>query len=188
MFRLPAFLLLALMAATPAIAQEEATGADQEKQDKKAEVLAALDLPKKAKALRDKGVAGAEVKEAIREARKKKLGAKRTKKLLEAAEESVDENGPVDNFGAFVRQKLDEGLRGKELAAAIKAEHAARGKGKGWRPKKGKDDPKKGKPDAAGKGAGKGKKPSSEEESDESDDAGPDSGKGKGHSKKGGGR
>lgn len=41
------------------------------------------------------------------------------------------ENGPVDNFGAFVQSQLAAGLRGRELAAAIHAEHAARGKGPG---------------------------------------------------------
>ncbi|MEN8148863.1 MAG: hypothetical protein ABFS86_03515, partial [Planctomycetota bacterium] len=161
MIRRLAVLLLVAFIALPAMAQDEAkdtakdaakdaadtakdaveketadTAKEEEKKAKRAEVLAALDLPKKAKALREKGVDKEELKQALREARKKKMKAKDTKELLEAAEDSVDENGPVDNFGAFVRKKLDEGLRGKELAKAIKAEHKARGKGKGWRPKK----------------------------------------------------
>ncbi|HEY9426122.1 MAG TPA: hypothetical protein VIR34_03135 [Gemmatimonadaceae bacterium] len=43
------------------------------------------------------------------------------------------ENGPVDNFGAFVQSQVAAGLRGRDLAAAIRAEHAARGKGPGAR-------------------------------------------------------
>jgi hypothetical protein len=39
------------------------------------------------------------------------------------------ESGPVDNFGAFVQSQLAAGVRGRDLAAAIRAEHAARGKG-----------------------------------------------------------
>ena len=44
---------------------------------------------------------------------------------------AIDEHGPTDNFGAFVQSKLDQGLRGRELSDAIRAEHAAHGKGKG---------------------------------------------------------
>jgi len=51
--------------------------------------------------------------------------------VFEEANTSVREHGPVDNFGAFVQSRLREGLRGRELAAAIRAEHAAHGKGKG---------------------------------------------------------
>jgi len=43
---------------------------------------------------------------------------------------SAEEHGPVDNFGAFVKSKLAEGLRGRDLADAIAIEHKVRGKGK----------------------------------------------------------
>src|SRR5687767_15243513 len=43
------------------------------------------------------------------------------------------EHGPVDNFGAFVQSQLAQGKRGRELAAAIRAEHARSGKGNAGR-------------------------------------------------------
>jgi len=199
MFKKWAVLLLVGLIAVPAFAQDEAADAkkEKEKQAKRAEVLAALDLPKKAQALRKKGVDKEELKQAIREARKKKLKPKEAKELLEAAEASVDENGPVDNFGAFVQKKLEEGLRGKELAAAIKAEHKARGKGKGWRPKKDKPDKAKDKPDKAKdkpdrdkdeKGHEPEKGEEDEHEDDDDSDEGHGKGKGRGKQGKGGDR
>jgi hypothetical protein len=95
------------------------------------EILAAAELPRKAQALRDKGVDRAEVRKAIEATKERRLEARERRELLEAAARAVDEHGPVDNFGAFVRTQLDKGLRGRELAAAIRAEHQARGKGKG---------------------------------------------------------
>lgn len=121
----PAF--LALIAAS-AFAQE----AEGDKASRREEILAALDLPAAAQSLRDKGVDKEGVKEAIGAAKGKGLKAKEARGLMKDAEGAVDEHGPVDNFGAFVKGKLDSGLRGRELAAAIKAEHAARGKGKGY--------------------------------------------------------
>jgi hypothetical protein len=49
------------------------------------------------------------------------------KDVLDEERGDVREHGPIDNFGAFVQSKLDAGLRGRDLAAAIRAEHEARG-------------------------------------------------------------
>jgi hypothetical protein len=94
-------------------------------------VLKASRLPKKAHEVRTKGVPDADVKDAIRAGKSKGLKAGEMADVADAHARSVDEHGPTDNFGAFVRSKLDEGLRGRELAAAIRAEHARNGKGKG---------------------------------------------------------
>lgn len=91
----------------------------------------AADLPVLAHELRGQGVPDGDVGKAIAAAKGKGLKAEEAADVLEEADKDVKEHGPVDNFGAFVQSKLDEGLRGKELAAAIKAEHVAKGKGKG---------------------------------------------------------
>jgi len=51
--------------------------------------------------------------------------------LFAEENDAIRKHGRIDNFGAFVQEKLAAGLRGRELAAAIHAEHAARGIGKG---------------------------------------------------------
>jgi hypothetical protein len=117
-------------------------------ESKREEILALIDLPTKAQALRNKGVDKREVKEALRAARGRKLKAKETRDLLAESDKAVDEHGRIDNFGAFVKGKLESGLRGRELAAAIRAEHQARGKGKAKAKAKGQakgksDDAKK---------------------------------------------
>jgi hypothetical protein len=58
--------------------------------------------------------------------------------------DAVKAGAPKENFGATVNALLARGLRGRELAAAIHAEHARRGIGQG----KGK-----------GQGQGRGRKP-----------------------------
>jgi hypothetical protein len=178
-------LLLMLPAALPVMAQ----GGKEDAAAKRAEVLAAIDLPKSAQALRKEGVDKAEVKEALRAAKGKKAKAKDTKALLDESAKAVKENGRIDNFGAFVKSKLNEGLRGRELAAAIHAEHKARGKGKGKSKEKSKakskgeerpggkpEDKTTGKPEGKGRPEGKGKP----EDMDEPEEKG---GKGKGKRK-----
>lgn len=82
-------------------------------------------------ALRDTGVDRAEVRKAIEATKERRLKARERRELLEEAGRSLDAHGPVDDFGAFVRSQLDKGLRGRDLPAAIRAGHQARGKGKG---------------------------------------------------------
>lgn len=118
--------VLALLA-LPVRAQEETDAPPTPKE----RALAAISLPKSARALREQGVDKEEVRKALKEARGRKMNARQAKELLDESKKAVEENGPIDNFGAFVQKKLDEGLRGRDLAAAIRAEHAARGKGRG---------------------------------------------------------
>lgn len=147
-------------------AAPEAKGGDEAKASAKDRILGALDVPIKAQALRKAGADEKEVKAGLKAAKDKKAHPKDVAELLDAAAKATKEHGPVDNFGAFVQSKLDAGLRGKDLAEAIRAEHEARGKGKGKGHEgkgegkgpddKGPDD-KGGKPDEAGhEGEGKG--------------------------------
>ena len=105
------------------------------------DIRRAIDLPVQADALRRAGVPDAEVQEAVRSAESHGLSAAEADEVLEESDKARKKNGEIDNLGSFVNDRLDEGLRGKELAAAIHAEHEARGKGKG-----------------KGKGQGKGKR------------------------------
>jgi hypothetical protein len=126
-----------------------------------AELVAATKLPVQADALRQAGVPDAEVAEAVRAAKAHGLSAGEAEEALEASADSTEEHGRIDNFGKFVNGQLDEGKRGRELAQAIREEHARRGKGpqgkaKGHgdeHPGKGKGHEKHGE-DHPGKGKG----------------------------------
>lgn len=167
-----------LLLATVALAQDESAG-------RREDILAAAELPEKAQALCDKGVDRAEVKKAIEATKEKRLKARECREVLEEAGRAVDEHGPVDNFGAFVRSQLDRGLRGRELAAAIRAEHQARGKGKGHARK----PAEAGKPDDKGGERGGRSKDDEPREDESKDDKGGGKGGGKGgRGGKGGGR
>ena len=55
--------------------------------------------------------------------------------------DAVRAGAAKDNFGTFVQQQLAAGLRGRALAAAIRAEHNARGIGRPTaRPTRGRDN------------------------------------------------
>jgi hypothetical protein len=116
-------------------------------------VRALLDLPARAQSLRDKGVAPGEVADTLKAAHEAKLRGRELADVLGVADQAAGEHGAVEGMGAFVRQALAEGKRGQELAAAIHAGHAERGRGAGG-PPEGRG-PGAGGP-AAGKGAGPG--------------------------------
>jgi hypothetical protein len=94
-------------------------------------LLKATRLPDRVQAVREKGVPDAEVRDALRAARSKRVHAGDMSDIADEQGKAIDQHGPIENFGAFVQSKLDEGLRGRELAAAIREEHARRGIGKG---------------------------------------------------------
>ena len=94
------------------------------------QILAAAELPVVAVQIRNDGVAASQVQAAIDAMAASRLRAHEARLLLVEERDAIREHGPVDNFGAFVQSKLAAGLRGRDLASAIKAEHAARGKGK----------------------------------------------------------
>jgi hypothetical protein len=127
--------------------------AGQETQNDSLGILQAIALPTIAGMLRDRGVPVEELETAIFGARGKGVPAGETAGVLEATALAVEANGPIENFGAFVQARLDAGLRGRELAQAIRAEHARRGIGKGSRlESRGPGQEGQGRPGAAGRG------------------------------------
>jgi hypothetical protein len=94
-------------------------------------IIAAAELPVVAAQARNDGIAAGEVRAAIEALERARVRAGDARVVLQEARDAHREHGPVDNFGAFVQARLDAGLRGRELAAAIRAEHAARGRGRG---------------------------------------------------------
>lgn len=93
--------------------------------------LASLRLPVLTKETREQGVPDEEVKLAVVSLREAKVAPEDAVETFKATVASVGEKGPVEKFGDLVRIKLNEGLRGKALAKAIRAEHEKRGIGKG---------------------------------------------------------
>lgn len=112
----------------PAAAQEEPTA--QEETGSTA-ILEAIRLPEIAEGLRERGVPVEEIEAAMRGAREGDVPPGEMTGVLEETAESVDETGPIENFGAFVQDRLAAGLRGRDLAEAIRTEHARRGIGQG---------------------------------------------------------
>lgn len=116
------------------------------------DILRAIDLPRAAAELREAGLPVDEVRAAIETARRRQVPAAETDVILEEANQAVEEHGPIDNFGAFVQAQLETGLRGRELAAAIRAEHESRGIGRGRRlERSGEAGRGQGRPEAGGR-------------------------------------
>lgn len=140
-----------------ATALAAAPSAAQESSGMLASVLKALRLPRTTQEARTLGVPESDIRAILDKAREKRVRAADVNELFEHENKAIREHGPVDNFGAFVQRRLDEGLRGRDLAEAIRAEHAAHGKGKGHG---GMSEAEKGKghekTPAADKGKGKG--------------------------------
>lgn len=158
---LPRLTMLARAAALSLVALIASVAMAQDV-DPNARIIASLELPHAANEARRAGVGDDQIGIVLGMGKEKKAEAGDVAGALRAGAEGVKDNGPIDNFGAFVQAQLDAGLRGQELAAAIKAEHAAHGKGKG----QGGPPPGKGvgAPDGAGrpegvKGQGAGKAP-----------------------------
>ncbi len=92
-------------------------------------ILGAINLPQIAQEARDAGVADSTLTTVLDEMRDREVPAGEAEDILEQEVEAVRAGGPVDNFGAFVQSQLAAGLRGRDLAQAIRAEHRARGIG-----------------------------------------------------------
>ncbi len=119
------------------------------------QVLLAARLPVAAAEARRDGIANAEIRTALDALRNAGVPAHEATALIETERQAHRENGPTDNFGAFVQAQLAAGKRGQELAAAIRAEHARQGKGNAAKKAKGQhpDDREQGqKPDNRGRG------------------------------------
>ena len=103
------------------------------------QLLVAAQLPVVTADVRRDGVASDEVRKVLDAMGRAGVPAHDAKAMLDTARAARRDHGPVDNFGAFVQSQLAAGKRGRELAAAIRAEHVRQGKGHGARkPKKGR--------------------------------------------------
>jgi len=171
--RIAVLVLATALAAVPVAAQDSPSILS---------LMQSLKMPRAAQEARVLGVPERDIRGMFDLARDRRLSTGDLVGVFEAQNASIREHGPVDNFGAFVQARLGEGLRGRELAAAIRAEHAAHGKGKGYGMAKSgghdgkggpgvyggaggkpgnadKLDPKGGKPAGAGKSGEHGKNP-----------------------------
>lgn len=127
-------LLLLVLGGGPALAQDEgAEPAEADETDEAGEEedwKKAIDLPARIAKLREAGVPPEEIAKALDGVKKGGMRPDHASEAMEAAGRSVEEHGTVDNFGGFVKSRVDEGMRGKDLAEAIRAEHEAHGKGR----------------------------------------------------------
>ena len=122
------------------------------------DILVAARLPVAADEARREGASSSDIRAVLEAMSKARVPAHEATVIFDTARVVRREHGPVDNFGAFVQSQLAEGKRGRELAAAIRAEHARRGKGNAGR---------------SGQGAGR----SDDDDDDDDDD---DRGRGQG--------
>jgi hypothetical protein len=103
-----------------------------------------LNLPKTVDEGRQAGIPSGTIWGVLDSLRRARVPAQEAQVIVQDEVDAVKAGAPKENFGAAVNAMLARGLRGRELAAAIHAEHARRGMGKG----KGK-----------GQGQGRGRKP-----------------------------
>ena len=115
----------------------------------KRDILAAIALPKAAEDVRREGVSATDVGKLIDILLGKHVPPDDARQILITERDVARNHGPVGNFGAVVQSKLDQGLRGRELADAIRAEHGLAPRGD--KPKAGE----KGKTDKGKAGATK---------------------------------
>lgn len=90
----------------------------------------AIRLPSLVTEARTVGVAETVVREVLDGLRTRGLTAADAAMVLGEEVDAVTAGAPKDNFGAFVQQPLDAGLRGRALAQAIRMEHQSRGVGR----------------------------------------------------------
>jgi hypothetical protein len=96
-------------------------------------VLSAADLPVSADQARREGAPDGVLQQVLAAMRAADVPAHEAREVIDEERAAMREHGPVDNFGAFVQSKLDAGLRGRDLAGAIRAEHELRGAKRGER-------------------------------------------------------
>jgi len=124
--------LALLTAMAPAAAQELPKTPKQK-------AVSATALPEIVAEAREVGVKESAIQSLLDGLRNGGVAADDAESLLRVEVEAVKAGAPKENFGAVVQAQLARGLRGRELSAAIRAEHQRRGIGK---------------PEQAGQGAG----------------------------------
>jgi len=116
---------LILCGATPGATQEPAKGGFIDS------VMRALRLPRTTTEARQKGVPDSTIGGIIDLLFRDRVPAADAQKVVEDELAATEKGQPVDNFGAFVQAQHRAGLRGRQLADAIHADHARRGIGQG---------------------------------------------------------
>ena len=119
----PALLVaLSLASATPLHAQVP---------DWVTQIITAAQLPMVTAEARREGVASEEIRAVLEAMGRAGVPAHEATAVIDTARVARREHGSMDNFGAFVQAQLAAGKRGRELSAAIRAEHARLGRGRG---------------------------------------------------------
>jgi hypothetical protein len=90
-----------------------------------------LRLPQTTAEAREAGVADSAIRVVLAEARRRGIPAGDAQEAVEVETDAVRAGAPKGDFGAFVQSQLSAGKRGRELAEAIRAEHARQGRGPG---------------------------------------------------------
>lgn len=93
------------------------------------QILVAAQLPIAASEARGDGIGNAEIRSVLDALLNSGVPAYQATAVIDTTRRAHREHGAVDNFGAFVQSQLAAGKRGRALAAAIRQEHARRGKG-----------------------------------------------------------
>ena len=113
------------------------------------DLIAAAQLPVIALEARNEGKPNNDIGSILEAVRRAGLPAREAAIILDTTRVLHREHGHADNFGAFVQSQLAAGKRGRDLAAAIRAEHARTGKGRGNAAARGGDQGSRGRGDAA---------------------------------------
>jgi len=132
-------LAVAALAAAPVGAQQP--------QQQESSIWDILNLPQTVDEGRRAGIPSGSIWGVLDSLRRRGVPGADAGKIVREEVDAVKGGAPRENFGKYVNAQLARGLRGRELAAAIHAEHARRGIGQS----------KPQSPGATGKG--KGRKP-----------------------------
>jgi hypothetical protein len=125
---------LAVLAALAAVSSAGAQGrpSDQQKPTvTDSTIRIVFGLPKVVDEARRAGIPDSSIRVVLDSLRKRRVPAEETGTILRNEVEAVKGGAPKENFGATVQALLARGLRGRELAEAIHAEHGRRGIGHG---------------------------------------------------------
>ena len=128
---------------TPGWAQQQAAPADSS-------IWSILKLPQTVEEGRQAGIPSGSIWGVLDSLRRRNVPAEDAEHIVRDEVDAVKAGAPKENFGATVNALLTRGLRGRELAAAIHAEHARRGIGQARGQRQGQ---------VRNQGKGKGRKP-----------------------------
>lgn len=121
--------LVGALLIAPALQAQSATGTPQTRVPTAADsaILRAIDLPRVMQRAREAGVPDSSLRGILDRMRNRGIPPEEAAAAVEMEVETVERGGSKDNFGSFVRAQVESGLRGRELAAAIRAERQRRG-------------------------------------------------------------